>query len=162
MFDPSFLTAQPSSSHEQVPEPQPEASSSTQPAEHGQAHPPDTQPADESLADLAHDPFAGYFAGAADPSVPPKVLVTTSPHATRASYDFCNELVNVLPGAELVRRKKGKSFEMGQIAGWAAGRGYSHMMVVNENRKTPSECSQWLVCEGCSWSCRCYHCCLPS
>lgn len=145
MFDPSFLTAQPStSSHEPVPEP--EASSSTAPVEHGQTHPPYTQPADESLADLAHDPFAAYFAGAADPGVPPKVLVTTSPRPTRASYDFCDELVNVLPGAEFVRRKKGKGFEMGRIAGWAAGRGYSHMVVVNEDTKKPSE---WV---SCGWS----------
>lgn len=140
VFDPSFLTAQPSaSSHEPESEAQPEASSSTLPAEHGQAHPPDSQPADESLTDLAHDPFAAYFAGAGDPSVPPKVLVTTSPRATRASYDFCDELVNVLPGAEFIRRKKGKGFEMGRIAGWAAGRGYSHMVVVNEDTKKPSE-----------------------
>lgn len=69
------------------------------------------------------------------------MLVTTSPRATRASYDFCDELVNVLPGAEFIRRKKGKGFEMGRIAGWAAGRGYSHMVVVNEDTKKPSEWS---------------------
>ncbi|EPT00737.1 hypothetical protein FOMPIDRAFT_1162776 [Fomitopsis schrenkii] len=147
VFDPSFLTAQPStSSHEPVPEP--EASSSTAPVEHGQTHPPYTQPADESLADLAHDPFAAYFAGAADPGVPPKVLVTTSPRPTRASYDFCDELVNVLPGAEFVRRKKGKGFEMGRIAGWAAGRGYSHMVVVNEDTKKPNAITVVYLPEG--------------
>ncbi|KZT71988.1 Brix-domain-containing protein [Daedalea quercina L-15889] len=142
VFDPSFLTAQPtassSSSAAAAADAEPQASSSTTPPAPGDALPPHQQPGDESTADLAHDPFAAYFAGAADPGVPPKVLVTTSPRATRATYDFCGELVDVLPGAELVRRKKGRGFEMGRIAGWAAARGYSHMLVVNEDTKKPN------------------------
>lgn len=98
-------------------------------------------PQDESAADIAADPFAAYFSGAIDPSVPPKVLITTSPKATRVTYDFCDELVGVFPGAEFIRRKKGKGFEVGRIAGWAANRGYSHLMVVNEDMKKPSEYS---------------------
>ncbi|KAJ7098767.1 anticodon-binding protein [Mycena belliarum] len=111
-FDPSFLTADPSAS----------ASTSAQ----------------ESAADLASDPFASYFSSADDPSVPPKILVTTGPKATKATYDFCDELVGVFPGAEFIRRKKGKGFEVGRIAGWAAGRGYKHMCVVNEDSKKPN------------------------
>jgi ribosome production factor 1 len=45
----------------------------------------------------------------------------------------------VFPGAEFIRRKKGQGFEIGRIAGWAAGRGYGSLMVVNEDRKKPSE-----------------------
>ncbi|CCM01797.1 uncharacterized protein FIBRA_03864 [Fibroporia radiculosa] len=126
-FDPSILTANPAA--------QPEASTSSTPAEHGHAHSPDHQPQDESAADIANDPFSSYFSGTGDPSVPPKVLITTSPKATRTTYNFCDELVNVFPGAEFIRRKKGKGFEMGRIAGWAAGRDYSHLMVVNEDMK---------------------------
>ncbi|KAK7062065.1 Brix domain-containing protein [Favolaschia claudopus] len=111
-FDPSFLTADPA----QV--------SSTQ--------------QEETAQDIASDPFASYFSSTDDPSIPPKVLITTSPKATKATYDFCDELVGIFPGAEFIRRKKGKGFEVGRIAGWAAGRGYKHMCVVNEDSKKPS------------------------
>ena len=74
-----------------------------------------------------------------DPSLPPKILITTSPKASRRTYDFCDELVGVFPGGEFIRRKKGKGFEMGRIAGWAADRGYKHLCVVNENMKKPSK-----------------------
>ena len=132
-YDPSILTANPNA--------EPEAGPSTLPQEGDAASQPVVQPQDESAADIAADPFAEYFSGALDPSIPPKVLVTTSPKATRLTYDFCEELVAVFPGAEFIRRKKGKGFEMGRIAGWAANRGYSHLVVVNEDMKKPSESS---------------------
>ncbi|KAJ7743133.1 anticodon-binding protein [Mycena metata] len=108
-FDPSFLTADPSSSAAQ-----------------------------ETADDIAADPFASYFSSEADPSVAPKILITTSPKAGKATYEFCDELVGVFPGAEFIRRKKGKGFELGRIAGWAAGRGYKHMCVVNEDSQKPN------------------------
>jgi ribosome production factor 1 len=46
----------------------------------------------------------------------------------------------VFPGSEFIRRKKNKGFEIGRIAGWASGRGYTSMMVINEDRK---KCSAW-------------------
>ncbi|KAJ6561575.1 anticodon-binding protein [Mycena vulgaris] len=97
-FDPSFLTADPGQS-----------SSSAQ---------------EETAQDIASDPFASYFSSTDDPSIPPKILITTSPKATKATYDFCDELVGVFPGAEFIRRKKGKGFE--------------HMCVVNEDSKKPN------------------------
>ncbi|OCH93706.1 Brix-domain-containing protein [Obba rivulosa] len=117
-YDPSILTANPAA---------PSSSSSE--------IDPSQQPQDESAADIDSDPFAAYFSGALDPSAPPKVLITTSPKATRVSYEFCEEIAGIFPGAEFHRRPKGRGFEMGKIAGWAAGRGYSHMLVVNENTK---------------------------
>jgi ribosome production factor 1 len=96
-------------------------------------------PRAEANVDMDNDPFASYFNSDSDPSVPPKVLITTSPQATRTTYDFCDELVGIFPGAEFIRRKKGKGFEIGVIAGWAAGRGYGAMVVVNEDMKKPSE-----------------------
>jgi ribosome production factor 1 len=89
-------------------------------------------------ADLDNDPFASYFTSTEDPSVPPKILITTGPKASKPTYEFCDELVGVFPGAEFIRRKKGKGFEMGRIAGWAADRGYKHLCVVNEDMKKPS------------------------
>lgn len=47
--------------------------------------------------------------------------------------------MGVFPGGEFIRRKKGKGFEVGRIAGWAADRGYKHLCVVNEDMKKPSE-----------------------
>ncbi|KAJ7639257.1 anticodon-binding protein [Roridomyces roridus] len=112
-FDPSFLTADPSSSTTAVQE--------------------------ETAQDIASDPFAEYFTSMVDDaSVPPKILITTGPKAGKATFDFCDELVGVFPGAEFVRRKKGKGFEMGRIAGWAAGRAYKQMIVVNEDHKKPN------------------------
>ena len=93
---------------------------------------------DELAADIASDPFASYFSSTDDPTIPPKVLITTSPKASKATYEFCDELVGVFPGAEFIRRKKGKGFELGRIAGWAADRGYKHLCVVNEDMKKPS------------------------
>jgi ribosome production factor 1 len=96
---------------------------------------------DELNSDIASDPFSSYFNFEDDPAIPPKVLVTTSPKASKPTYEFCDELVGIFPGAEFIRRKKGKGFEMGRIAGWAVGRGYKHLLVVNEDMKKPSLCS---------------------
>jgi ribosome production factor 1 len=93
----------------------------------------------ESSQDIAEDAFASYFHPNEDPMAPQKMLITTSPRSTKATYDFCEELVSVFPGAELIRRKKGKGFEIGRIAAWAANRGYNNMIVVNEDRKAPSK-----------------------
>ncbi|TFK26214.1 Brix-domain-containing protein [Coprinopsis marcescibilis] len=119
-FDPSILTTDPN---------QPGASGSNPDFESLQQ---------EREADLATDPFASYFNSDEDPSLPPKVLVTTSPKASKATYEFCDEVVGVFPGAEFIRRKKGKGFEMGRIAGWCADRGYKHLIVVNEDMKKPN------------------------
>jgi ribosome production factor 1 len=100
---------------------------------------PSSDDQDESAADIESDPFASYFSSTDDPTIPPKILITTSPKATKTTYEFCDELVGVFPGAEFIRRKKGKGFELGRIAGWAAGRGYKHLCVVNEDMKKPSK-----------------------
>jgi ribosome production factor 1 len=92
----------------------------------------------ESAQDIAGDAFASYFQPSENPLAPQKVLITTSPRSTKVTYEFCEELVTIFPGAELIRRKKGKGFEIGRIASWAANRGYNNMIVVNEDRKMPS------------------------
>lgn len=130
-YDPSMLTAnlpnktQSSSNN---------ASSSTTAVPNAQI------PDEEVLNDIATDPFASYFDPAPDNDEPvvPKVLITTSQKATRVTYEFCEELAAVFPDSEFRRRPKGQGFEMGRIAGWAAKRGYGSLMVVNEDRKTPS------------------------
>ncbi|KAG8894690.1 hypothetical protein FRC01_012813 [Tulasnella sp. 417] len=98
----------------------------------------------EHAADIANDPFAAYFDpdSERDPSEPPKVLITTSPYATAPTWAFCDELVGVFPGAQFFKRRK-KSFRsaappLGTVAGWAVKRGYSSLMVVNEDHHKPN------------------------
>jgi ribosome production factor 1 len=69
---------------------------------------------------------------------PPRILVTTSPSPCKETYAFCDDLKNVFPGGEFFKRPKGKGFELGRVARWAAKRGYGAMIVVNEDHKTPS------------------------
>ena len=63
-----------------------------------------------------------------------------------AYFKFANDPVGVFPGAEYMRRKNGKAFEVGWIAGWAARSGYKHPVTVNEDMKKPSECSPCCTC----------------
>lgn len=72
---------------------------------------------------------------------PPRILLTTSPGPTKATYQFCDELKNVFPGGEFFKRPKGRGFELGRVARWAAKRGYHACIVVNEDHKKPSESS---------------------
>ncbi|GFZ48012.1 Brix domain-containing protein [Saitozyma sp. JCM 24511] len=67
--------------------------------------------------------------------LPPKILVTTSPSPCKETYAFCEELKNVFPGGEFFKRPKGKGFELGRVARWAAKRGFGAMIVVNEDHK---------------------------
>ncbi|KAF8511815.1 Brix-domain-containing protein [Hysterangium stoloniferum] len=127
-FDPSILTANPAApSSPSTPN---DPSPSTQ-----------KQPDEEAMFDISTDPFASYFnplSPSGDSPTVPKVLITTCQKATRVSYEFCEEIVDVFPGAEFIRRKKGQGFEIGRIAGWAAKRGYGSIIVVNEDRKKPN------------------------
>ncbi|KAG9128538.1 hypothetical protein FRC07_003427 [Ceratobasidium sp. 392] len=97
---------------------------------------------DENTVDIANDEFAEHFNPTTtidtDPFNSPKVLITTSQKATKTTFQFCEELVSVFPGAEFIRRKRGHGFEMGRIAGWAGNRGYGAMLVVNEDMKKPN------------------------
>lgn len=52
---------------------------------------------EELNADLASGPFAAYVKITNDPHTPPKVLITTSSKALKATYGFSDELVGVFP-----------------------------------------------------------------
>ena len=135
-FDPSVLTADPRQTRDNT---DPTSSQSIQGSSNPTTAPSgDVSVAQETSADIDSDPFASYFSDW-DPNTPPKLLITTSHKATKVTYNFCEELVDIFPGAEFIRRKKGRGFEMGRIAGWAADRGYQKMLVVNEDVKKPSE-----------------------
>ncbi|KAG8689459.1 hypothetical protein FRC09_012414 [Ceratobasidium sp. 395] len=96
----------------------------------------------ENTIDIATDEFAEHFTPAtatgAGPANTPTILITTSQKATKTTFQFCEELVSVFPGAEFIRRKRGHGFEMGRIAEWAGNRNYGAMIVVNEDMKKPN------------------------
>ena len=73
------------------------------------------------------------------PPAPPRILVTTSPSPCKETYQFCEDLKNVFPGGEFFKRPRGRGFELGRVARWAAKRGYGAAIVVNEDHKMPSE-----------------------
>lgn len=133
-YDPSTLTAKPTA----VEAPGTSSENAADSVEASTSTAPAVQMDDENAYDISVDPFASYFSSATAEDgepLPPKVLITTSSKATKAAFAFCEELVGVVPGSEFIRRKKNKGFEIGRIAGWASGRGYTSMMVVNEDRK---------------------------
>lgn len=74
------------------------------------------------------------------PTEPPRILMTTSPRPTKATYAFCEELKMVFPGGEFFKRPTGRGFELGRVARWAGKRGYQAVIVVNEDHKAPSKC----------------------
>ncbi|KAL7420862.1 Ribosome production factor 1 [Cryptotrichosporon argae] len=68
----------------------------------------------------------------------PRILITTSPGPSKPTYHFCDDLKSVFPGGEFFKRPKGRGFEMGRVARWAAKRGFNAVVVVNEDHKKPN------------------------
>lgn len=77
------------------------------------------------------------------PPAPPRILITTSPSPYKDTYQFCDDLCNVFPGGEFFKRPKGRGFELGRVARWAAKRGFGAVIIVNQDHKTPSRLSAW-------------------
>ena len=94
---------------------------------------------DEAEADGEEEEAEATAQAAPEYVAPPKILLTTSPSPTKATYEFLAELRSVFPGSEVRKRLKGRGFEMGRIARWAAKREYAAMVIVNEDHKKPSE-----------------------
>ena len=81
----------------------------------------------EVLAEEADDEFSRIYAGAEAP----KVMVTTAIKPTAAVYPLLGALLDVVPRAFYYRRQK---FTLAQISGWAAAKGFSHLVVLGEPR----------------------------
>ncbi|CAK9787081.1 Brix-domain-containing protein [Cutaneotrichosporon oleaginosum] len=71
-------------------------------------------------------------------SAPPRILITTSPGPSKPTYHFCDDLKSIFPGGEFFKRPKGRGFELGRVARWSAKRGYSAVIVINEDHKKPN------------------------
>ena len=94
---------------------------------------PDGLPATEA-ADRVEDDDAQDTT----PSASPRILLTTSPAPCKETYQFCDDLKNVFPGGDFFKRPKGRGFELGRVARWAAKRAYGAVIIVNEDHKKPS------------------------
>ena|SRR5579862_1677634 len=92
-----------------------------------------TDPNDPDLqADLASDEFASFFA---DASATPKLLITTSHHPSLSgpTHVFAADLLNVFPGSTF--RPRGRTYlTLQRLAKGAAERGFTDMLVINEER----------------------------
>lgn len=86
-------------------------------------------PADEEvMEDEAADEFADHYAG----KVTPKVMITTNLKATKESYRFIIELARVIPNSHYYARR---SYSLKAIVGYAKNRGFTHLIIVNEDNK---------------------------
>lgn len=79
----------------------------------------------DALAAASHDEFAPYF----DRSLTPNVMVTTSPSPSKQTYQFCADLLEVIPDAQFYRRG---AHRLAKIVGYASSRGFTHLLVLHE------------------------------
>ncbi|KAI8394222.1 anticodon-binding protein [Radiomyces spectabilis] len=86
---------------------------------------------DEVAQDEALDELASYFSGKA-----PKIVITTSKNCTMASYEFCAELVTMLPNAQYAKR--GSNHELRHVIKQAKAKEFTDLLIVNEDRKVPN------------------------
>jgi ribosome production factor 1 len=82
------------------------------------------------LEDEAQDEFKEYFDGR-----PPKMAITTSKRPSRVVCEFAQELVDVFPNSEFHKRH---NFDIKTIVKEANERGYTDLMIINEDRKEPN------------------------
>ncbi|CAO3587948.1 unnamed protein product [Absidia cylindrospora] len=86
---------------------------------------------DEVAQDEALNGLASYFTGTKS-----KVVVTTSKRCSKVCYEFCAELVSMFPDAQFAKR--GSNHEIRQIIKVAIEKGFTDMLIVNEDKKTPN------------------------
>ncbi|KAI8911100.1 anticodon-binding protein [Gorgonomyces haynaldii] len=87
---------------------------------------------EEVLEEQETDEFSQYF----KEGVEPKILVTTSKHATSSVYDFANEFTSIFPNARFVKR--GQQFDVKRIVEIGIERDFTDVIIINEDRKTPN------------------------
>ncbi|KAH3669109.1 hypothetical protein WICMUC_005073 [Wickerhamomyces mucosus] len=75
------------------------------------------------------DDFSSYFDGRA-----PKILLTTNANARKAAYEFADILMEIFPNCTFVKRKR--EYSMKDIAGYCNNRGFTDLIVINEDKKS--------------------------
>ncbi|VEU22840.1 DEKNAAC103928 [Brettanomyces naardenensis] len=76
------------------------------------------------------DDFDEYFK---DLDKDPKVLITTNANAHKEAYEFAAMLVEIFPNATFIKRQR--QYSMKDMAKYCANREFSHLIVVNEDKK---------------------------
>ncbi|KAI3405519.2 RPF1 [Candida oxycetoniae] len=87
---------------------------------------------DETIASQVegNDEFAQYFENL---SSDPKILVTTNINAKKAAYEFADMLMDFLPNATFIKRKR--DYKIPEIAQFCSNRNYTLLVVINEDKK---------------------------
>lgn len=93
----------------------------------------------EVAADEADDEFAHFFNG----TLTPKLMVTTRIRPSKGVYPLLAELLRMVPNAYYYKRG---TYELKKISRYAASKGFTHLVVVNEKRKRPNQCVHSLHC----------------
>lgn len=83
---------------------------------------------EEIINDQASDELSNFFTEGAEP----KILITTCHKPIGNTYTFAEEVLNLIPGAEFYERK---NFDLKEISEYAINRGFTDIMVFNEDRK---------------------------
>jgi len=85
---------------------------------------------EEVMQDEETDEFAEYFNGKT-----PKILITTSRKSTPNTYRFTDELVDIFPNSEFVKRHP--QLDLKKMVDMAVEKEYTDVIVVNEDKKQP-------------------------
>ncbi|KAK9474717.1 anticodon-binding protein [Dipodascopsis tothii] len=75
------------------------------------------------------DEFDNYFSN----DKMPKILLTTSKGARKEAYELKEELLDILPNSEFIKR--GSKFSLKEIAKFCNNRAYTDIVVINEDKK---------------------------
>ncbi|XP_030640184.1 ribosome production factor 1 [Chanos chanos] len=89
-------------------------------------------PEDEEVAfDEGTDEFSAYFNRLTNP----KVLITTSDRPRGRTVRFCEQLATIIPDAHVYYRR---GLALKRIIPQCIARGFTYLMVINEDRKVPN------------------------
>lgn len=86
---------------------------------------------EEVLQDEAEDEFAPYFQSLKEP----KIMITTRPRPTKGVFPLIGELLIMIPNAFYYKRG---NFELQKICKYAANKGFTHLLFIDEKRKKPN------------------------
>ena len=87
------------------------------------------EPNDEEVkGDEEIDEFSQFFNG----EVKPKILVTTSPRATKVAFDFIRDLLHLIPNSFYYKRK---GFEIQRICEAALAKDFTYVIIVHQDAK---------------------------
>jgi len=77
------------------------------------------------------DEFADYFKG----DKQPHIMITTSISPTKASLNFIKEILILFPNSFYHKRN---SYKLQDVVTYAESKGFTDVIVINENRKKPN------------------------